>query len=368
MWLHIISDDKFTPGLIDMFEKAAPGHHVFCLLFPKAHTEPGKCVPINNEAEFTKILASRDDWNGIIFNPLPPVCWRWLKHIPAKMRVIWYGWGYEGYQTWPKLKEQFTYLDKTQEWVQRHDALRNRIKERWLDLKTYYTGYRYLRRVDEFVSLLHHNHMVYQKAGLLGKKTRYRFGAVGTMFNLENMAETPVPGKHILFGNSATATNNHIEAVDWLAGTDLGSRKVITPLSYGQDRYREMICGYAESRLGANFVPVVDYMSFGEYTELLSECGFMVINTLRPQGFGNILMMLMNGAKLITNDTPAYRTLIDWGVHAELMSETSVNTAFTPLTAEQIQQNRDAIQQHASQARVMEELHDMLRVNLISSS
>ncbi|TPV54274.1 hypothetical protein FJ444_18985 [Aestuariibacter sp. GS-14] len=360
MWLHIISDDKFTPGLIDMFEKAAPDRHQFCLLFPKAGTDLGKCLPINNEAEFTRVLTSRSDWQGIIFNPLPPVCWRWLKHIPAKMRVIWYGWGYEGYQTWPKLKARFTYLEKTKAWVQPKDSLSNKMKQVLDDLKIYYAGYRYLRRVDEFVSLLHHNHVVYQQAGLLGKRTRYRFGAVGSLFDLGYMAAKPAPGKHILFGNSATATNNHMEAIDWLVGKDLDDRKVITPLSYGQDSYRDMICEYAQARLGENFVPVVDYMSFDQYIALLSDCGFMLINTLRPQGFGNILMMLMNGAKLITNDTPALRTLRDWGVHVELMSEATAAKAFTPLTEEQIQQNRMAIQQHASQARVMEQLHEML--------
>ena len=169
-------------------------------------------------------------------------------------------------------------------------------------------------------------------------------------------------GKHIQLGNSATPANNHIEAIDWLSQMDLGTRKVIVPLSYGSDDYRDMVCAYGKKRLGDSFQPVTDFMPFDEYKALLAQCGIMFMNTIRPQGVGNILINLMNGAKVIVNDGPVYKTLKDWGVHLEIHSDVSRETFCEPLTRREVEANRQAVFKHASRARVMNELTEMLNL------
>ena len=98
------------------------------------------------------------------------------------------------------------------------------------------------------------------RVGIMG------FSAGGAAVNyIEAMPAEEELGKHIQLGNSATPTNNHIEAIDWLAQMELGARRVIVPLSYGSDEYRDMVCAYGKKRLGDTFQPVTDFMPFDEY-------------------------------------------------------------------------------------------------------
>ena len=362
MWLHIINDDKFTSGLIEMFEAVAPEQHVYGITALKNTSLPTNCIPVVDEADFKNLLSSRTDWQGVIFNPLAPKCWPWLRLIPKHLRVIWYAWGFEGYGIWPPLVSKYLYKEKTEAWVKKNSKPVSKLRSGLRDLKVQYLGRRYLRRVDEFVSVIHRNHEVYQGSGLLTDRTSYRFGTVGNSFSFEAMPAEEELGMHIQLGNSATPANNHIEAIDWLSQMDLGTRKVIVPLSYGSDDYRDMVCAYGQKRLGDSFQPVTDFMPFDEYKALLAQCGIMFMNTIRPQGVGNILINLMNGAKVIVNDGPVYKTLKDWGVHLEIHSDVSRETFCEPLTRSEIEANRQAVFQHASRARVMNELTEMLNL------
>ena len=47
-------------------------------------------------------------------------------------------------------------------------------------------------------------------------------------------------GRNILLGNSASDTNNHLDAFEALRKLDLDGRKIITPLSYGNANYRNV--------------------------------------------------------------------------------------------------------------------------------
>ena len=359
MWLHIITDDKFTAGLIDMFETVASEQHVYGIRALKDTSLPTNCIPVVDEADFKDLLSSRADWLGVIFNPLAPKCWPWLRLIPKHLRVIWYAWGFEGYGVWPPLSK-YLYKEKTESWVKKNSKPVSKLRSALRDLKVQYLGRRYLWRVDEFVSVIHRTHEVYQVSGLLTDRTTYRFGTVGNSFSFEAMPAEEELGKHIQLGNSATPTNNHIEAIDWLAQMELGARRVIVPLSYGSDEYRDMVCAYGKKRLGDTFQPVTDFMPFDEYKALLSQCGIMIMNTIRPQGVGNILINLMNGAKVIVNDGPVYKTLKDWGVHLEIHSDVSRETFCDPLTRSEIEANRQSVFKHASRARVIKELTDLL--------
>src|SRR5690606_4299272 len=101
---------------------------------------------------------------------------------------------------------------------------------------------------------------------------------------VEELLAVPENGHHILLGNSADIKNNHIEAIDVLSRIDRGSRKVITPLSYGEPVYAKEITEYGKEKLGDKFTPLLEFMPFDEYRETIKSCGIVIMNHLRQQG------------------------------------------------------------------------------------
>jgi hypothetical protein len=107
---------------------------------------------------------------------------------------------------------------------------------------------------------------------------------------------TEVNGNNILLGNSATYTNNHIEVLDILKKLNLGSRKVVIPLNYGNDKYAKFIKNYAETVLPDMSMPIQEFLPFEEYSKIVQSCEIIIMNHVRQQGLGNIILALYRGA------------------------------------------------------------------------
>jgi hypothetical protein len=358
-----MGNDKFVAGLRLMFEEALPGENVFGIRAEVEDIIPAGCVPVQGKSAFVKLLNSRADWKGVVFNPLSVPFWDWLPHVPTGLKVIWYCWGGEAYNSWPPLVAHDLYLPKTKKWVYRNASLTERVKGRFPCLpRRLYLERRYLTRVDFFVSQLREEYDLFRRVHLLSGRTKYHFGSVGALSSFaEESADNSELGVDILLGNSATPTNNHMEAIDWLAGLDLTGRKVIAPLSYGDPEYGEMICDYGKQVLGDHFEPITTFMPLTAYQSLLNRCGFVVMNHLRQAAVGNIMMMLMKGARVFLNDTAVYREYTAWGVHLDrIASAMQRDRIFTPLSAEQVVENRVILVNKLGADRVHRELRGLL--------
>lgn len=124
-----------------------------------------------------------------------------------------------------------------------------------------------------------------------------------------------VNGRNILLGNSSSYTNNHFDAIDELARIDLGDRKVIIPLSYGDKLLAGYIADYALVKLGENRVIILrEFMSFSDYNDLLLSCEIVIMNHKRQQAVGNIVQSLLNGAHVyLRSESTVYQYLKDCG-------------------------------------------------------
>lgn len=101
----------------------------------------------------------------------------------------------------------------------------------------------------------------------------------------------------VLIGNSATASNNHFEAIDLVKkyGKEI---KVYCPLSYGDAEYREKVIAYGKQVLGDQFISVTEQMEKDKYVEFLSKCDVGIFNNNRQQAMGNINLLLYLGKKV----------------------------------------------------------------------
>jgi len=116
---------------------------------------------------------------------------------------------------------------------------------------------------------------------------------------------TPKPhdGTNILLGNSATPTNNHLDALEKLrpfAGDDI---RIYCPLSYGDFAYGDQIAEAGKAIFGDKFIPLRDFMPFGKYLELLTEIDIAIFNNNRQQGMGNMVTLLGLGKKLFIQNS-----------------------------------------------------------------
>jgi hypothetical protein len=103
----------------------------------------------------------------------------------------------------------------------------------------------------------------------------------------------PIQGKEkirLIIGNSGTPANNHLDVVEFLNQQGVQADLII-PVSYGDKRYISFLKKHLTFGHGSlQFIE--EYMSFEDYVEVLSGADALVMNTVRPQGYGNILMML----------------------------------------------------------------------------
>ncbi|MBZ0182679.1 MAG: TDP-N-acetylfucosamine:lipid II N-acetylfucosaminyltransferase [Melioribacteraceae bacterium] len=102
----------------------------------------------------------------------------------------------------------------------------------------------------------------------------------------------------VLLGNSATRTNNHIEAINLIAKYKKDNIKVFVPLSYGNKEYAEKIIEYGKSVLEEKFIPLSTFIPFNEYMELLASIDIAIMNHNRQQALGSILSLLFLNKKV----------------------------------------------------------------------
>jgi hypothetical protein len=103
----------------------------------------------------------------------------------------------------------------------------------------------------------------------------------------------------LVVGNSGSPTNNHLDVINFL-NTHKIEADLHIPVSYGDARYVSFLKKEARYHFGT--VTFMDrYMPFDEYLNFLNSSDGLIMNTIRPQGYGNILMMMYLGKSVFFN-------------------------------------------------------------------
>jgi dTDP-N-acetylfucosamine:lipid II N-acetylfucosaminyltransferase len=101
------------------------------------------------------------------------------------------------------------------------------------------------------------------------------------------------PKKQLQFilGNSGTDTNNHVDAIARVAGTNLRADLII-PVSYGSPDYKAFLRKSVSAYRNGSIKFMDSFLAFPDYVRLLLDSDGLIMNHRRPQGYGNILMMM----------------------------------------------------------------------------
>lgn len=352
--LHVVVDDKFIDWAIREFEAVEPGIHEYIIIdgaspfryvkYPGVRSCPRSLFPRE---------MSREDVKAVVFHYLASSHYDLLDLIPESKTVIWLGWGADYYDALlSDLYPNGLYLPTTAE------LCRATLKERCLIVVR--DGWRWTRRtlggarrhdpaclerIDYFSPVIDLEFHLARRLNpwFRAEYVTWNYGTVEDDLSLPG----PVPqtlGNNLLVGNSATPTNNHAEVFRIIADrVDLSGRKVIVPLSYGDDAYRDRMIDLGQKLLGPAFVPLTTFLPYDEYIRILTSCGVLMMNHLRQQALGNICISGLLGAKLLLNRRSP---LFDWLTEKGIVVDDIETADLTPLTQEQRDANAHAIRAH----------------------
>lgn len=312
--LHLVVDDKFIDAAIRDFEAAAPGVHEFATLNarpPYRYVKDERVCHLD-DAGFAR-EAAREGLRAVIVHAMTPQHLAAIQAVPAGRTVIWIGWGYDYYGLLNDAFPEGLIQPATAALLARVAGMAGATPPQGTvpTMLSFARPYRKpttaelaaLQRVDWFSPVLDTEYHLARRhhPGWRARYVRWNYGTVEDDFTLAGVPDRP-RGPNLLLGNSATATNNHLELFDLVRRrVDLAGRQVVVPLSYGDANYRRHVIEAGRQAFGEAFVPLVDFMPRERYIETLSSCGFVLMNHVRQQALGNIYIGALLGARVFLN-------------------------------------------------------------------
>ena len=349
--LHLVRDEKFIDHVIQMFDAAAPGRSRYVVYDRRSpdevrlikQRERVECIPVGSP-QFQALQQSVGAYRGVLIHCAEKELAEFMRCCHGRTKLVWLSWGVDiyslacarqyGFDTWKALLANEPGIIGKVKFLLRPGY-------HWLRLNPWFPSDPLLLGAlgsDFCIPVIREDFELFQR------RFGDRFHAELQEFNyscieglLGDLTNRTAVGSNILLGNSASATCNHVEAIKRLCQFKLADRKVITPLSYGAPRYRELVCEYGRRQLGENFQALTDFMPLPQYTEVISSCSTVVMNHYRQQAVGNIIPMLWMGARLYLDvRNPLYHCLRRWGmpvfrIDADLRPDNP--EALAPLTA-----------------------------------
>jgi dTDP-N-acetylfucosamine:lipid II N-acetylfucosaminyltransferase len=352
--VHLARDEKFIPLMRELFERAYPGaNHWLIARRSRAalkFVKPGPGVTDRAEWWFRTPMIARDvaGADAIVAHSMTTIFANAILRAPARTRVAWLGWGYDYYPLLSSLlgppllpaTRALVGADDDEPAAEKSHALQ-RVASRLHCFSVLPTEVALLRRALPALAAVHHELPLFTAEDVFG-----RGGADMT-------------GTDVLVGNSATASNNHLEAFDWLESR-AGIGRVIVPLSYGNAGYGRQVADAGRRVFGARLDPLLDWMSIDDYNRRIAGCGFVLMNHRRQQAVGNVGAAVFRGATVILRpENPLFAFYRDLGLHLRSVEEVEAGAPLVPVSEAQRAENRQRIGAHYARDRVVQAIRDL---------
>jgi hypothetical protein len=369
--VHLARDEKFIPLMQSLFDAANPQANRYVIARRRRRkqrfVQAAENVVFRPEWQFrTPLIASEvRGADCIVAHSMTTIFAKALRHARPDARVVWLGWGYDYY---PLLEAQLgdpllpatralTVAlrgdDATGSWWGRlfsrtSDDDAPGVKRNALsDVASRINAYAVL---PPEVALLRH-----ALPRLRGEPHEVPLFTAEDVFQ---KGPQTMEGPDVLLGNSATASNNHIEALDWLRSRADNAR-LIVPLSYGDAGYGQRVAAHGRKQFGERLDPLTGWMALADYNERIRRCGFVVMNHRRQQAVGNVTSALYKGATVyLRRENPLFEFLAGLGVCLREIDDSA--GALEALSSEERSRNREIIGAHYARARVLSAIRSLL--------
>lgn len=112
---------------------------------------------------------------------------------------------------------------------------------------------------------------------------------------------------NIQIGNSATESNNHVDALEILKKIKNENINIILPMSYGNSKYSSFVKENGNKWFSEKIKYIENFVPRDEYMKQLSEIDICIMYHNRQQAFGNCVPLLILGKKLfLKKENPLY--------------------------------------------------------------
>lgn len=365
--LHVFDDAIISLDTIYLFLKLENYNQSFAIITSDTEKWDKIDLPLlfikNNNNSAAEIHALMQQFDVIIMQALSYEKAKAIYKFNNKQSVIiWALWGYELYN----IAQYFTKTELEFSTTINNKGILQKIK----DYHTFNIIYkRAVQKIDISLFLLKEDFDLLSRCipnSIIWKEACYQ-----TVNNLigENSSFKST-GNSILIGNSSTPSNRHEIAFNQLSKLDLSDRKIIVPLSYGDNEYREKVLTAGKLKFGNEFKPLIEFMPRNNYSQLLSSCSHAIFAHERQQAFGSILTMLLGGAKVFLSRV---NPLFNWFNHHKIIIfclESDIESEIEkPLNDIDKQYNVEQLNLLLSEKRILNQLDDVLTssLNLLKS-
>ncbi len=391
MILHISQDDKFLDNAIQIFEGIAPDRNKYVVWkqpkenFPsffqylrvnakheissfftfKSATQENpvyvkeKSVKIEyvifGSKTFFKSIGDLTNYEAIVFHSLIYNHARIAKKICKKINIplIWIPFGYEVYNMLPEFKNKL-YQQLTNRHIKNDTSLLIKTMA-LIDLQKSKTIKKAIQMVNYCAISIKDEYQLYERElELTAKQLWFTYYPLEEIISLDTQT---ISGQNILVGNSSFPSNNHFDAFELLSKNELTGRKIIAPLSYGDEKYAKAVEKEGIARFGDRFHALKEFMPIEKYNTIIASCNVVIMNQNRQQAFGNILAAIWFGAKVFLNPQNtilSYLKGLGIKIYSleQLMNNSSPN-ALSGLPEEDIAENRAILKREYSKKNVL---------------
>lgn len=352
--LHIGPDSRFLQFAANLFEAVAPGANEYVITGVSDQAAMHYPIPYGtvhvvapSRKGVLAMLTRRSECDLIVAHSMTSYAAAAFARASKQTVTVWSGWGYDYYATdtgesrellGPQTRELADRLRPPQ--TARLSLLRHPGRAAW---EGWMRGLirKAAARADYFSAPVPTDEPVFRSRfpKFRGQYSQLNYANLEETFATAHTAGQERAG--VLVGNSATPSNNHLEAFDLLADRDLGGRRIIVPLSYGDAAYRHAIIERGRRLFRNAFVPLIEPMPLNEYNELVASCDIVIMNQRRQQALGNIGTALYAGATVFLDEAnPVYAFLYEKGAMVRPTSELrSAGTMARPLSENELEAN-----------------------------
>ncbi|MFT2798115.1 TDP-N-acetylfucosamine:lipid II N-acetylfucosaminyltransferase [Serratia sp. N21D137] len=301
MILHLAADEKFIDDAISQFDAVNERVNEYWVISKKETPEfvKSKRVKVFSFQKFLImcILGKLNNFDAIIFHSLTQPAKIACLFSSARVKKAWVGFGFDYYSI----------IENDELCVLKPETRKIAI-DIYGNAKANSLVSSIIKKIISILfnpkSIDYFSPVLFSEFSLVSEKFNCEMnyvdwnycGFVNTLHLLGDL-KVNYDSKKVLLGNSCTPTNNHIDAFKDVFNFGLGY-KIVVPLSYGDTNlYKDKIVRlFYESFKSEDLQLLTDFISFDEYVNLLQDCPFVVMNHLRQQGLGNIIISLFVGA------------------------------------------------------------------------
>jgi len=368
-YLHLVNDEKFTNFTISLFEQCNPGNNIFVI---GRYSEEHK-FQIHLAENIKSYLAGSDEYFNFIeecnFDVLFVHFLDYYKcsvvyNLKKSKIIVWLAWGGDIYNS-PFYKSEL-YQPFTLKLLK---EINNNIETKIRNLKKALLPFVVIRKSSSIIykkaikkinycgTVLPDEYEVLQQWKFFkAKQIFFSYGSFEDDIKDTNLLNLKSIGSAILIGNSFSPSSNHLDVFAKLKNLNLGTRKIIVPLNYGNEiKYRDAIMKEGANIFKDNWCPLVNFISKKEYIKVLESCNVAIMNHERQQAVGNLVLLFWLGCKIFLSEKSiSYQYFKSKGFSIySFQADLDIEALNTPLSEGDFMKNRKLIKEEYSNDKVI---------------